>query len=77
MKEIKKGSTQHLIIQIIIIIIAGLILFPLLDFIISLIFRTEFAYSVNDHIIEPIFYGVVLGIVMWAIDKKSLKKTKK
>lgn len=77
MKEIKKGSTQHLIIQIIIIIIAGLILFPLLDFIISLIFRTEFAYSVDDHIIEPIFYGVVLGIVMWAIDKKSLKKTKK
>ena len=73
MKEIKKGSTQHLIIQIIIIIIAGLILFPLLDFIISLIFRTEFAYSVDDHIIEPIFYGVVLGIIMWAIDKKSLK----
>ena len=77
MKEIEKGSAQHLIIQIIIIIIAGLIIFPLLDFIISLIFKTEFAYSIDDHIVEPIFYGIVLGIVMWALDKKSVNKAKK
>ena len=75
--KIEKGSTKHLIIQTAAIIIAGIIIFPLADFIISLIFNTQFTYSVEEHIFEPIMYGIVLGIVLWILDKKSIKKAKK
>ena len=77
MNKIQKGSTQHLVAQTIAIIVAGIIIFPVTDFIISKIFQTEFAYNVDDHIIEPIFYGIVIGIVLWVIDKKAVKTSKK
>ncbi len=77
-KGIEKGSVQHLIIQIISIIIAGLIIFPLCDFLFCKILQnTNFVYSVNDHIIEPIIFGVIAGLIFWTLDKKSVKKAQK
>lgn len=77
MKDIKKGSIKHLIIQIIASIIAALIIFPLVDFISCKIFQnSEFVYTFKDYVIEPIIAGVLLGLVLWALDKRSAKKSK-
>lgn len=77
MKSIKKGSIKHLIIQIIASIIAALIIFPLVDFISCKIFQnSEFVYTFKDYVIEPIIAGVLLGLVLWALDKHSVKKSK-
>ena len=77
MKSIEKGSIKHLIIQIIASIIAALIIFPLVDFISCKIFQnSEFVYTFKDYVIEPIIAGVLLGLVLWALDKRSVKKTK-
>ena len=77
MKSIEKGSIKHLIIQIIASIIAALIIFPLVDFISCKIFQnSEFVYTFKDYVIEPIIAGVLLGLVLWALDKRSTKKSK-
>ncbi len=74
MSKVKKGSIKHLILQILSIAIAGMILWPLFDLIVCKIFtHTEFVYSVPEHVVEPITFGCILGIVFWVLDKKSKK----
>ncbi len=74
MSKIEKGSIKHLISLILSIAIAGMILWPLFDLIVCKVFtHTEFVYSVPEHVVEPITFGCILGIVFWILDKKSKK----
>lgn len=75
MKKIEKNSIKYLIIQTLAIIIFAIIIYPLIDLALcKLITHTEFVYSVNEHIIEPIIYGTILGIVFFMIDRKANSK---
>ncbi|MBR5046491.1 hypothetical protein IKX73_02590 [Candidatus Saccharibacteria bacterium] len=78
MKKIETTSIKYLIFQSLAIAIAGIIIWPLLDlFICNVITHTEFVYSVTDHIIEPIVFGCILGIVLWAVERKANSKKEK
>lgn len=79
MKKIETTSTKYLIIQILAIAIMGIIIWPLFDLLICNIFtHTVFTYSVTDHLIEPIIFGCILGVVLWVSERKiSSKKEKK
>ena len=67
----EKGSIKHLIVLIVAISIFGMILYPLFDIIIcKFITNSKFVYSVNEHIIKPFIFGIIMGIVFWVIDKK-------
>ena len=71
----EKESIKHLIVLIIAISIFGMILYPLFDLIYcKFITNNVFVYSVNEHIIKPITFGIILGIVFWIIDRKSKRK---
>ena len=71
----KKGSIKYLVILIIAIIIFGMILYPLFDLIIcKFITNSKFVYSVNEHIIKPIVFGILLGLVLWTVDRKKERK---
>ena len=73
--KIEKGTIKELIIQIIVYIAAAMIIWPLLDFIIDILIRKrEFVYSINNHIIEPIIFGIIYGFIMWIIGKKKIEK---
>lgn len=73
--KIEKGTIKELIIQIIVYIVAAMIIWPLLDFIIDILIRKrEFIYSINNHIIEPIIFGIIYGFIMWIIGKKKIEK---
>ncbi len=73
-KNMEKGSIKYLIIMIILISLFGMILYPLFDLILcKFITNSKFIYSVYDHIIEPIYFGIILGIVFWITDKKRSK----
>lgn len=75
MKKIEKGSTKHLIVLICAIAIAGIILYPLFDMVFcALITKSEFVYSVPDHVIEPIIFGMIIGIIFWIIEKHNETK---
>lgn len=74
MKNIKKGSVKYLIIYTLSIIIAGIILYPLLDILYcKFITNSEFSYSITDHIISPIIIGAIIGIWLWYYDKHFKK----
>ena len=72
MKNIEKGSIKHLILLILLTSILGIILYPLFDWLVSLIFtHSEFIYSTTYHIFEPIMFGTTLGVILWIIEKKK------
>ena len=74
MKNIEKGSIKYLIILIILISLFGMILYPLFDLVYyKLITNKEFVYSIKNHIIEPIIFGFILGIIFFIIDRKKSK----
>lgn len=74
MTKIEKDSTKYLIIQIAAITIAGIIIWPLFDLITCKFFtNSKFIYSISDHIIKPIVFGIIIGLVFWAVENKRKK----
>ena len=72
MRNIEKNSITYLILLIITISICGIILYPLFDLILcNLITNSKFTYSIQNHIIDPILFGIIFGIVSWVVDKKK------
>ena len=72
MKNIEKGSIQHLIIMIVMISVMGIILYPIFDYILYMfITKSNFVYSVHQYIIQPITFGCIMGTCFWIIDKKN------
>ena len=71
MKNLERGTIKYLIVLIIVVSIAGMITYPVLDLIYNkFITNNKFVYSVYDYIVQPIIFGVVFGITFWVVDKK-------
>lgn len=72
MKKIKNKSIRQLILLIVFLSLFGMILYPIFDLIYyKLIAHSAFVYSIKDHIVEPILYGVILGLVSWTVNRKQ------
>ena len=73
--KIEEGSVKHLVVLIATISIMGAILFPIFDLLLcKLITHAEFVYTAQSYVIEPIYFGIILGIVLWALSKNQKKK---
>ena len=71
MKNLERGTIKYLIVLIIVVSIAGMITYPVLDLIYNkFITNDKFVYSVFSYIVQPIIFGVVFGITFWVVDKK-------
>lgn len=78
MGKIEKGSFVELVVLIVSISIAGIIIWPILDILFDAVFtHSGFVYSVQDHVVEPIVFGCIVGLVFWTIDVIAVKKKKK
>ena len=78
MKKIERGSTKYFIMLAVATAVCGVIIYPILDLIVcKLITNSQFEYSVVDHVIEPIIFGIVFGTSYWAGTKISSKSNKK
>ena len=73
MNKTIENKWVQLSLYIIITIIMSLIIFPLLDWIYSLISNNTFVYSVHEHIQRPAEVGFLLGLVSWVV-QNGLKK---
>ena len=72
MKNIGRGSIKHLIALIITAALFGVVLYPVFDFVHDeFITNSEFVYSVNKHIVQPIIFACVFGVTYWAVDKRK------
>ena len=71
MKNLERGTIKYLIVLVIVVSIAGMITYPVLDLIYNkFITNDKFVYSVFSYIVQPIIFGVVFGITFWVVDKK-------
>ena len=72
MKNIEKGSIKYLIYLIVAIFIFSVILYPLFDIIFcKFIVKTEFVYTVQDYVLQPLLSSVICGLIIWAVDRKK------
>ena len=72
MKKIEKESITYLLLLIILTAVFGMILYPLLDFIIcKFIINTPFIYSVYSYIMKPTIFACVFGTTFWMIDRNN------
>lgn len=70
--KIEKDNISYLIILIISTALAGIIIYPLLDFIIcKYIINTPFIYSVYSYIMKPTIFACVFGTTFWMIDRNN------
>ena len=75
MKKIKRGSFAELVIFVLAISLGGIIIWPLLDLLFSAVFtHSDFVYSVQDYVVEPIIFGCIAGLVFWIFDVIATKK---
>ena len=64
------------------ILVLSLALWPLIDFLSSLIFtHSNFTYSVKDHVLEPILFSALMTLIFFIIPNfrkaRAAKKAKK
>ena len=72
MKNIERGTIKYLIFLIIAVAVCGMILYPLFDFVLcKFITNSKFDYSIHNHIIQPIIFACVYGLVFWSFDRKK------
>lgn len=70
MRNVKFGSMKHLVIQIVAICVVGIILYPLFDLVLcNFITHSVFHYSIHSYIIQPIIFGIIMGTVIWIMEK--------
>ena len=74
MKNLLENKWIRLILYIVFSTILAMIIFPLLDFVLSLFTKSAFVYSFNSHIRDPIIFGIVLGVIELLIHSRKDSK---
>ncbi|MBR5418929.1 hypothetical protein IK110_01640 [Candidatus Saccharibacteria bacterium] len=79
-KAIDDPKIQTLVFFVAILVLS-LVLWPLIDFLSCLIFtHSNFAYSVKDHILEPILFSALMTLIFFVVPNfrkaRAAKKSK-
>lgn len=82
MKKIEENLALFMLVQFLSMTIAALIIWPLFDmFFDHFITNSTFHYSVGEHVIGPIIFGVIMAIIEGILkvrrDKKAIIGEKK
>ena len=75
--KIEKGSVKSLIASLCTCLMAGLIFFPLFDWIFDMFENKTFTYSIKEHVIIPLIMCSIIAVVCWIIERSKVKKEKK
>lgn len=75
MKKLENNMILYMLVYGLATAIMGLIIWPLFDWILcKFITNSPFEYSVRNHIIQPVTYGIIMGIVFWFARPKKKDK---
>ncbi len=73
MKKSNKESNNYIFVYGLSIALAGIVLYPLFDVILcKFITGSIFVYSVHDHIIQPVLFGLIMGMCLY-VSENGLK----
>ena len=71
MKKIEYRSNGRIVLETFLTIVFAMILWPLFDLVIK---GDKFEYNVFDYIVQPIIFGLIVGIVIWIMNARNKKK---
>ena len=63
MKKLEDKKGLFTIVMILVTIVMAMIIYPLFDLILSNFTNEKFEYSITDHVVSPIVFGVTFGLV--------------
>lgn len=72
-----ENKKTNIVIEILCSIIGAMIAFPLVDWVFSKINHEAFTFTVAEHIIHPIVFGIILSVIELIIHSRRLKKSQK
>lgn len=77
MEKISTNNVLYFFVRFVAYSIAAMIIWPLLDmFFYKVVEKKEFVYSINEYIISPISFGLLLALVVTVLKIVSDKKAK-
>ena len=72
---VERGSVKYYAVEFVCLVVAAIIIWPLLDMLICAVFtHSEFAYSVPQHILEPILFAAIFTLIDFVVFKCQEKK---
>lgn len=72
LEKMENNKILYCLVYSIMTAIIGLIVWPLLDLIVcKFITNSSFIYSVHQHIIQPVVFGIIMGIMFTFTNKKN------
>ena len=74
MKKLEENKKLYMLALCFSTAAIGCVIYPLFDWIISLITNSDFKYNIEDHVISPIVFGITFGIVYTIIIFKKKGK---
>ncbi len=73
-----RRTVSYFFLEVITIGIAGMIIWPLLDLLLSkTIENKDFVWNVKDHIVEPLIFALLITIIEFIFWKRFHKENKK
>ena len=67
MRKIKENKWLYTLTFAIATSIMGIILYPLFDYLLcEFITKSKFVYSIHQHVFQPILFGFIIAILLYA-----------
>ena len=74
MKDWKTTPWKFILVNFVIGTVTAMIIYPAVDFIISLMRKTTFTYTVSEHIVSPLIFGICYGVINYFINGRKKDK---
>ena len=74
MKDWKTTPWKFILVNFVIGTVTAMIIYPAVDFIISLMRKTTFTYTVSEHVVSPLIFGICYGVINYFINGRKKDK---
>lgn len=74
MKDLKNTPWKFILFYFVVGTVTAMIIYPALDFVISLFKKTAFVYSTQKYIVEPLIFGACYGVINYFVNGRKKDK---
>ena len=74
MKDWKTTPWKFILVNFVIGTVTAMIIYPALDYIISLMRKTTFTYTVSEYVVQPLIFGICYGVINYFINGRKKDK---
>ncbi len=74
MKDWKTTPWKFILVNFVIGTVTAMIIYPAVDYIISLMRKNTFTYTVSEHIVSPLIFGICYGVINYFINGRKKDK---